>query len=67
MSDGIVRLMCPNLKCRTILAVPGSARGRVVRCAACGGSVRIPSAPAPSSPVATPPPAAAGQAPPPAK
>lgn len=37
-----VRIMCPSLNCRTVLAVPESARGKTVRCKACGSPVRIP-------------------------
>jgi hypothetical protein len=38
--------MCPNLTCRKVLAVPGSARGKTVRCRACGTNIKVP---APSS------------------
>ena len=41
-SDSLIRVMCPNLGCQRILAVPASARGKVVRCGACGLNVRIP-------------------------
>lgn len=44
-----VRIMCPALNCRTVLAVPESARGKIVRCKACGSAVLIP------QPAATPP------------
>jgi len=37
-----VRIMCPALNCRTVLAVPESARGKIVRCKACGSAVLIP-------------------------
>ncbi|MBI1337208.1 MAG: hypothetical protein GC164_09635 [Phycisphaera sp.] len=37
-----VRLLCPNLKCRTILSVPSNARGKVVRCRLCGTRITIP-------------------------
>jgi RNase P subunit RPR2 len=37
-----IRLMCPNLKCRAVLSVPGTARGRLVRCKNCGASIRVP-------------------------
>ena len=40
----IVRMMCPNLKCRTLLVVPGHARGKTVRCKACGAMIKVPSA-----------------------
>jgi hypothetical protein len=39
-----VRIMCPALNCRTVLAVPESARGKTVRCKACGSAVQIPQA-----------------------
>jgi len=35
-------LMCPNLRCRKILKVPGSARGSSVRCSYCGISLLVP-------------------------
>ena len=37
-----VRIMCPNLTCRKVLAVPMSARGKTVRCKTCGTNIRIP-------------------------
>lgn len=37
-----VRIMCPNLSCRSILAVPVSARGKLVRCKACGTNISVP-------------------------
>ncbi|MEX2213676.1 MAG: hypothetical protein WD768_06090 [Phycisphaeraceae bacterium] len=42
MAGQIIRLICPNLLCRTILSVPAGARGKDVRCRACGAKVRIP-------------------------
>jgi hypothetical protein len=42
MSSSVVRLICPNLKCRKILSVPDSARGKKVRCRGCGMRVEIP-------------------------
>jgi len=42
MSSNVVRLICPNLKCRKILSVPDSARGKKVRCRGCGMRVQIP-------------------------
>lgn len=41
-SAGVVRIMCPNLRCRAVLAVPPEARGRLVRCRNCGMSIKIP-------------------------
>ncbi|MFW6060801.1 MAG: hypothetical protein ACODAQ_11520 [Phycisphaeraceae bacterium] len=46
MSTSVVRLICPNLRCRSVLAVPGTARGRMVRCRKCGTRVQVPEAPA---------------------
>lgn len=37
-----VRIMCPNLTCRKILAVPVSARGKTVRCRGCATNIRVP-------------------------
>jgi hypothetical protein len=34
--------MCPNLRCRAVLAVPPEARGRLVRCRNCGMNIKIP-------------------------
>jgi hypothetical protein len=34
--------MCPNLACKRVLAVPGHARGKLVRCRSCGINIRIP-------------------------
>ena len=47
-----VRIMCPNLSCRSILAVPVSARGKLVRCKACGTNISVPAkaAPMPATP-----------------
>lgn len=38
-----IRIMCPNLTCRKVLAVPIVARGKTVRCKNCGTHIRIPS------------------------
>lgn len=48
MASDNVRLMCPNLKCRTVLSVPGQARGKNVRCRNCGTRVMVPSGSAPA-------------------
>ena len=48
MTDAVIRIMCPNLKCRRILAVPNKARGRNVRCSGCGTFVHVPNSAAPS-------------------
>lgn len=42
MAQETLRIMCPNLTCRKILAVPKSARGKTVRCRNCGTNIRIP-------------------------
>ncbi len=41
-AEDLIRIMCPNLSCQRILAVPVGARGKVVRCRVCGMNVRIP-------------------------
>lgn len=42
MAEDTIRIMCPNLTCRRVLAVPTNARGRTVRCKGCGTNIRIP-------------------------
>jgi hypothetical protein len=42
VTDMVIRIMCPNLGCKRILAVPSHARGKLVRCKSCGMTVRIP-------------------------
>ncbi|HUO08469.1 MAG TPA: hypothetical protein VM008_09245 [Phycisphaerae bacterium] len=44
-----IRIMCPNLKCRSILVVPETARGKNVKCSNCTTLFKIPQqAPTPS-------------------
>lgn len=55
VADHLIRIMCPNLACRRILAVPITARGKVVKCSGCGKNVRVPqttahATPAPADP-----------------
>ena len=51
MSPNLIRLICPNLKCRKILSVPATARGKTVRCRNCGMRVQVPaSEPKPVAP-----------------
>lgn len=45
VAEHSIRIMCPNLVCRKVLAVPVSARGKTVRCRNCGTNIRIPNAP----------------------
>ena len=52
--DNVIRIMCPKLTCRRILAVPTEARGQTVRCRGCGTTIKIPSKP-PAAPVAAEP------------
>lgn len=58
MENAPVRIMCPNLACRKVLAVPETARGRTVRCKSCGTNIRVPQAngkpAAPKAPGASP-------------
>ncbi|VAX39717.1 hypothetical protein MNBD_PLANCTO03-2197 [hydrothermal vent metagenome] len=50
MAEDAIRIMCPNLLCRKVLAVPPTARGKTVRCKSCSTTIRIPDKPAGSSP-----------------
>ncbi len=40
--ERIIRIMCPNLVCLSVLSVPERARGKLVRCGGCGVNIRIP-------------------------
>ena len=51
MASETIRIMCPNLTCRRVLAVPESARGKTVRCKTCGTAVSVPTS-KPIQPVA---------------
>jgi len=42
MSESAIRIMCPNLRCKAVLAVPAEARGRMVRCRACSTNIKVP-------------------------
>ena len=42
MSTGSLKIMCPKLTCRKILAVPEIARGKTVRCKSCGTTIKVP-------------------------
>jgi hypothetical protein len=42
MANTSVRLICPNLKCRAILSVPMTARGKTVRCRKCSMRIQVP-------------------------
>ncbi len=53
MADQTVRIMCPALTCRRVLAVPHSARGKTVRCRNCGTNIKVPANP-PPAPAAQP-------------
>ncbi|MFA5865279.1 MAG: hypothetical protein WC975_11405 [Phycisphaerae bacterium] len=37
-----VSILCPNLKCRMVLAVPDDTRGKKVRCKYCGMTFAVP-------------------------
>ncbi|MCB9837978.1 MAG: hypothetical protein H6813_01445 [Phycisphaeraceae bacterium] len=58
--EKILRIMCPSLQCRRVLAVPESARGRTVKCKSCGATVRIPVKPTTAAPVKESDPSAGG-------
>ena len=42
MTGLMVRVRCPNLRCRAVLSVSADKRGRCVRCEMCGQSLMIP-------------------------
>lgn len=56
MTSSTFRMICPNLKCRSVLSVPTTARGKVVRCRQCRQRVQVPAnagqppKPAPAAP-----------------
>lgn len=47
-----IRMICPSLACRALLAVPAAARGKTVRCSQCGLRVSVPPKPAATEPAA---------------
>jgi len=49
MAEQNVRIMCPNLTCRKVLAVPPACRGKTVRCRTCGTNIRVPKVSAPKT------------------
>jgi hypothetical protein len=55
VTEATLRIKCPSLTCRKILAVPVSSRGKTVKCKNCGGMIRVP-----QKSVAAPPPPADG-------
>lgn len=44
-SDQVVRVLCPNLACKKVLAVPALARGKTVVCRGCNTRIRVPAKP----------------------
>ncbi len=54
-TDNVIRIMCPNIVCKRILAVPSHARGKLVRCRGCGINIRIPAHKGKNQPVIEPP------------
>jgi len=52
MTIATIKMICPNLACKTILSVPVKARGKTVRCRACGTRIGVPVAPRPETPAA---------------
>jgi len=40
-----VTILCPRLRCRTLLRVPDDVRGKRVRCAQCGLAFFVPKSP----------------------
>lgn len=52
-SRKVLTLICPNLRCRSLLQVPESVRGQKVRCGKCGRNLLVPQ-PAKPAPAAAP-------------
>lgn len=42
MASDHLRIMCPSLSCRKVLAVPTNSRGKHVRCKNCGSVIKVP-------------------------
>lgn len=40
-----IRVMCPCTRCRAVLVVPATARGKNVRCPACNTLFKVPAKP----------------------
>ena len=59
-----VQLICPNLRCRKLLAVPETVRGKMVKCQHCQTPFRVPAPQRPQGSAAgrAAPPSAAGDA-----
>ena len=38
-----ITVICPNLKCRSLLRIPEEMRGQKVRCGLCGSNFQVPS------------------------
>lgn len=47
-----VMMICPNLKCRKVLRVPGQFRGQHVRCHYCQTTFEVPAIKQPNKPAA---------------
>jgi uncharacterized paraquat-inducible protein A len=45
-----VTVICPNLRCKTVLQVPDHTRGQKVKCGRCGKNFIVPEAPETSAP-----------------
>lgn len=45
-----ITLICPNLRCRSLLQVPEKIRGSKVRCGRCGKNFIVPAPPQPKAP-----------------
>ncbi len=61
MASPAIRMICPNLRCRTVLSVPPTARGKKVRCRQCGTRIQVPDKPSSKKPATAPIPEGAEQ------
>lgn len=50
MASDHLRIMCPSLSCRKVLAVPTNSRGKHVRCKNCGSVIKVPEKAAAAAP-----------------
>ena len=48
-----ITVICPNLRCRSVLQVPDNIRSKTVRCGKCGKNFIVPAAPPPKTKIET--------------
>jgi hypothetical protein len=50
----VVTIVCPHLRCRSLLQVPENVRGKKVRCSRCGKNFIVPKGKEEKKPAGTP-------------